>query len=122
HSVFFGKLPADLPSTPHEPPFFMRLPVLLLVMTCLIVGIIPGRTIGPYLHSAVLSVLGERTPAYSLAVWHGFNLPLTMSLIALVAGGVLYLALKDYLAGSEEGPPYFRRLKGQRIFERIMVT
>ena len=30
--------------------------------------------------------------------------------------------MKTYLADCEEGPPYFRRLKGQRIFERIVVT
>ncbi|SHO66464.1 multicomponent K+:H+ antiporter subunit A [Pseudoxanthobacter soli DSM 19599] len=121
HGVFFGKPPEAFEHTPHEPPFFMRLPVLLLVLICLIVGIVPGRTVGPYLHSAVVSVLGAETPAYSLAVWHGFNLPLVMSLVALVAGTLLFFALRRYLATSEEGPPYFRLLKGQRIFERVMV-
>jgi len=122
HGVFFGRIPADLPRTPHEPPFFMRLPVLLLVLICLIVGIIPGRTIGPYLHSAVVSVLGPATPQYSLSVWHGFNLPLLMSLIALVAGAIFYVLLRPYLATSEAGPPYIRRLRGGRIFERLMVS
>jgi len=122
HGVFFGAKPADLPREPHEPPFFMRLPVLLLVIICLVVGIVPGRTVGPYLHSAVVSVLGSATPTYSLAVWHGFNLPLVMSLVALAGGAVLYLLLRSYLSTSEEGPPYLRRLKGQRIFERVMVS
>jgi len=122
HSVFFGAIPADMPRTAHEPPFFMRLPVLLLVLICLIVGIVPGQTIGPFLHSAVRSVLGDATPYYSLSVWHGFNLPLVMSVIALVAGTLFYLTLKTYLATSEEGPPYLRRLRGARIFERVMVS
>ncbi|MBN9026963.1 MAG: DUF4040 domain-containing protein, partial [Rhizobiales bacterium] len=122
HSTFFGPPPTDLPRTPHEPPFWMRFPILLLVLACLVVGVIPGITIGPYLHTAVTSVLGARTPVYSLAVWHGFNLPLIMSLGALAVGLVLFALLKNYLATSEEGPPYFRRLKGQRIFERAMVT
>jgi multicomponent K+:H+ antiporter subunit A len=122
HGVFFGPPPEDLPHTPHEAPFLMRFPMQLLVLACLIVGIVPGLTIGPFLHTAVTSVLGPATPQYSLSVWHGFTLPLIMSVVALVAGAILYLLLKGYLARCEEGPPVFRKLKGQRIFERAMVT
>jgi multicomponent K+:H+ antiporter subunit A len=122
HSVFFGPPAQDLPAVPHEPPMLMRFPIGLLVLVCLVVGIIPGITIGPYLDVAVRSVLREATPAYSLSVWHGVNVPLLMSLFALAAGILLYIRLKTYLATCEEGPPYFRRLKGQRIFERILVT
>lgn len=122
HSVFFGRYSSELPREPHEPPFLMRFPIQLLVLACLVVGIIPGRTIGPYLHTAVFSVLGDATPRYSLAVWHGFTLPLALSFIALAVGVFLYLLMKNYLAHSEEGPPIFRRFKGQRIFERLLVT
>src|SRR5690606_8565004 len=79
HSVFFGPPPTDLPHEPHEAPFLMRFPMQLLVLACLVVGIIPGLTIGPFLHTAVTSVLGTATPEYSLAVWHGFTVPLLMS-------------------------------------------
>ena len=37
--VFFGPAPTNLPRTPHEPPFLMRLPAEILVLVCLIVGI-----------------------------------------------------------------------------------
>ena len=121
-TVFFGPKPTDLPRQPHEPPFWMRVPVGLLVLACVVVGTAPGLTIGPFLNTAVTSVLGEDTPPYSLAVWHGLNLPLVMSLIALVGGAVLYLFLKPSLATSAEGPPVFRRLKGKRIFERVLST
>jgi len=123
HMVFFGPPPTDLPKPkPHEPPHWMRFPIEFLVLACLVVGIIPSLSIGPFLHSAVLSVLGERTPEYSLAVWHGINTPLIMSLIALVGGAALYFVLKDYLARCDDGPPLFRQLTGQRIFERVLVT
>ncbi|KQZ96599.1 cation:proton antiporter [Mesorhizobium sp. Root157] len=122
HGVFFGPPPLDLPRDPHEAPFLMRFPMQLLVLACLVVGTIPGLTIGPFLHTAVTSVLGPATPQYSLAVWHGFTLPLMMSVAALIGGAILFLSLKTYLANCEEGPPVFRRLKGQRIFERAMVT
>ncbi|MGB3540798.1 MAG: monovalent cation/H+ antiporter subunit A [Mesorhizobium sp.] len=122
HGVFFGPPPSDLPREPHEAPFLMRFPMQLLVLACLVVGIVPGLTIGPFLHVAVTSVLGASTPQYSLAVWHGFTLPLMMSIAALAGGGILYLALKNYLARSEEGPPIFRRVRGQRIFDQSMVV
>ncbi|WP_313527411.1 monovalent cation/H+ antiporter subunit A [Shinella sp.] len=123
HMVFFGPPPTDLPKPkPHEPPHWMRFPIEFLVLACLVVGIIPSLSIGPFLHSAVISVLGDRTPEYSLAIWHGINTPLIMSLIALVGGAALYFVLKDYLAKCDDGPPLFRHLGGQRIFERVLVT
>ncbi|SFA76402.1 multicomponent K+:H+ antiporter subunit A [Rhizobium sp. NFR07] len=122
HTVFFGRSPTNLPKdTPHEPPHWMRFPIELLVVICLIVGIAPAMSVGPFLNTAVVSVLGADTPEYSLSIWHGFNLPLIMSLVALVAGALLYVALRHYLATCEDGPPVLRRLRGQRIFERILV-
>src|SRR3546814_5881741 len=70
----------------------MLLPSALLVLASLVVGILPGRTLGPLLHAAATSILGPATPAYDLAIWHGLNLPLTMSLLAMV-GGVALLRL-----------------------------
>ena len=40
-----------------------------------------------FLAVAAKAVLGRELPAYSLALWHGINLPLAMSGVAL-AGGV----------------------------------
>ncbi len=117
--VFFGPPAHDLPRTPHEPPRWMRFPVEFLVALCLVVGIIPALTIGPFLHTAVVSVLGPATPQYSLAVWHGFNLPLLMSTIAMIGGVALYFALRTYLQTAESRQGY---LDAQRIFERLLVT
>jgi multicomponent K+:H+ antiporter subunit A len=123
HTVFFGPAPTNLPvSKPHEPPHWMRFPIEFLVLVCLVVGVIPSIAIGPFLHTAAVSVLGDRTPEYSLAIWHGFNLPFVMSLVALVGGVLIYLALRNYLANCQDGPPFFRRLRGQRIFERVLVA
>ena len=122
HTVFFGPKPSELPREPHEPPHWMRRPIEFLVLACLIIGIIPSIAIGPYLHTAVTSVLREYTPLYSLAVWHGINTPLIMSITALVSGTLLYRALQNYLAQSEDGPPGIRQFKGQRIFERSLVA
>ncbi len=122
HTVFFGPKPVDLPKpSPHEPSRWMRFPIEFLVVVCLIVGIVPSFSIGPFLHTAVVSVLGPATPQYSLAIWHGINTPLIMSVLALLGGAIFYVALGKYLSRCDDGPPVFRRLKGQRIFERILV-
>ncbi|XUY27139.1 monovalent cation/H+ antiporter subunit A [Agrobacterium sp. rho-8.1] len=123
HTVFFGPPPHDIPNPkPHEPPRWMRFPIEFLVLACLIVGVVPSLSIGPFLHSAVLSVLGPQTPVYSLSIWHGFNLPLIMSFVAFAGGVAIYALLGGYFARCDDGPPFFRHLRGQRIFERVMVT
>lgn len=121
HGAFFGPAATDLPRTPHEPASWMRLPVEILVLTCIMVGLLPAATVGPYLAIAVRGVLGADVPYYSLAVWHGFNLPLLMSVIALAGGVTLYMLLQQRLKGSVEGPPLIRRINAQRMFERVMV-
>jgi multicomponent K+:H+ antiporter subunit A len=119
--VFFGPPPLDLPRTPHEPPFLMRFPAGLLVLACLLVGIVPGFTIGPLLETALHAVLGDAIPRYSLAVWHGFSPELVMSLVAICGGVAMYLILRSYLLVAE-GPPLLRHVKGQRIFDSVLVA
>jgi multicomponent K+:H+ antiporter subunit A len=120
--AFFGPPPTDLPRTPHTPPVWMLVPVGLLVLACLVVGIIPGVTVGRFLDTAVRAVLGAATPTYSLRVWHGFTLPLLMSTAAMAGGTLLYLALRGYLAAGIDGSPVLRNLKAQRIFDRLIVS
>jgi multicomponent K+:H+ antiporter subunit A len=116
HQAFFGPPPVDLPHEPHEPPVWMRLPIEILVLACLVIGIFPALTIGPFLGTAVHSVLGDRTPEYSLAIWHGFTTPLLLSLLALAAGTAGYLLLRDRLNAMPE-TRRFPRLHGSRTFE-----
>src|SRR5690606_27839057 len=121
HGAFFGPPATDLPQQPPALPSWMLSPVALLVSACLLVGIFPAATAGPFLDTAARSVLGRNLPVYSLEVWHGFTIPLLMSAAALVGGTLLYLALRRYLASGIEGAPLLRRLDSQRIFDRVMV-
>jgi len=94
HDVFFNGEVKKLPNPhPHEPPLFMKAPVAILVVLCLLVGVLPAATFGPLVHVAATAVLGVPPPAYKLAIWHGFNLALAMSAVALVGGIAMYLAL-----------------------------
>jgi len=89
--VFFGVAPPALQAHgPHEPPRFMRVPVELLVVLCLAVGVVPALLVGPLLAASAGATLGGPLPEYSLAIWHGLNLPLAMSVLALIGGGLLY--------------------------------
>src|SRR3546814_20714741 len=97
----------------------MRLPIEILVLACLLVGIVPALPIGPLLASAVQSVLGDRTPTYSLVVWHGFTLPLLMSLIALVGGPAIYMIFRDRLTAAQRSP-MIGRLKGRRTVVAVL--
>ena len=98
HDVFFHGEAKDLPKTPHEPPRFMRLPVEVLVALCVLVGIFPGLMIGPVLavgaQAALFGGPYAPLPAYTLAVWHGLNLPLAMSMAATAGGVLLYFGLQ----------------------------
>ena len=98
HDTFFNGEPVGLPKVPHEAPFLMRLPVMLLVLLCLAVGLAPALVAGPLLAVAAQAALygapGPALPAYQLALWHGFNGALLMSAIAVLAGVVLYVALQ----------------------------
>ncbi len=90
HDVFFNGTAIDLPKSPHEPPYFMKIPVDLLVIICLAVGIFPALTIDSILSVAVAGTIQTTPPEHDLAIWHGFNLPLMMSVIALVFGALVY--------------------------------
>ncbi|AVC42971.1 monovalent cation/H+ antiporter subunit A [Achromobacter xylosoxidans] len=118
--VFFGPPATDLPRAPHEPPGWMLLPSGLLVLMCLVVGILPGLTLGPFLATAAQSILGADMPEYSLAVWHGVNLPLVMSFVAMTAGVILYLALRAHQRANPGRVPFIYRLDGRRSFEALL--
>jgi multicomponent K+:H+ antiporter subunit A len=94
HDVFWNGEPVGLPRTPHDPPIWMLVPIGTLAALCLLVGILPALIVGPLLAVTAAPVVGGTLPDYSLAIWHGLNLPLLMSVLALFAGVVLYVMLQ----------------------------
>lgn len=79
HDVFFNGEPVDLPKyPPHEPARYMKIPVEILVLLCLLVGMLPAYTVAPLLAAAVAGSLNGPVPEYSLSIWHGFNSPLAI--------------------------------------------
>ncbi len=122
HDVFFGPPPTRCPRVPHEPVHWMRVPVELLVLACIVVGTLPAWAIGPLLAVAAQPVVGGPLPEYSLALWHGFNAPLLMSLAATVGGLLVYLRFADrFKRRTEGGAPLLHRLDGKRLFENLLA-
>ncbi|MCM2306437.1 MAG: monovalent cation/H+ antiporter subunit A [Sulfuritalea sp.] len=120
HRVFFGKLAQDLPHAPHEPTRWMLLPSALLVAACVLVGVFPEPVIGPYLRTATGAILGVNAPTYSLAVWHGFNAPLAMSLVALGGGVSLYVAVLTRRRVTTV--PLLEAINGRHLFDVTLTT
>ena len=119
--VFRGPPATDLPRHPHEPPRLMRLPIEVLAVVCVVVGVAPGWTVQGLVQMASAPVVGGVVPPFALALWHGFNLPLLMSAIALLAGWLLYRGLHRYLAlGSLDRVPLIYRLDGRSTFEAAL--
>jgi multicomponent K+:H+ antiporter subunit A len=121
--VFFGPdTCASLPRVPHEPPHWMRVPIEVLVLACLVVGIVPQWSIQHILGTAALPVVGGALPEFDLAVWHGFNLPLWMSFLALAGGIVMYLLLRRPIqSGRIQRTPLVGLFNGKRMFLHTMA-
>ncbi|MEI8266958.1 MAG: monovalent cation/H+ antiporter subunit A [Betaproteobacteria bacterium] len=95
HDTFFGRPGGAWPHPhPHEPPWGMKAPVLVFVALCIAVGLAPMTVAGPLVASVATVVLGAPAPAFELALWHGLNLPLALSAVALGGGALLYLGLR----------------------------
>jgi multicomponent K+:H+ antiporter subunit A len=94
HDTFFNGPAGELPNPhPHEPPLGMKAPVMLLVGIAIAVGLLPMLIAGPLVKLAAGAALGAPAPAFELALWHGLNLPLALSGVALLGGLALYATL-----------------------------
>ncbi len=102
HQVFFSGPGTGMPRVPHEPPRFMRLPVEVLAILCVLVGILPRIFVEPILSISARNVVGGPLPYYSLDIWHGFTLPLAMTVIAFVGGFIAYRLLMPKLEGARD--------------------
>lgn len=124
HDVFFNGEPVNLPKKPHEPPRFMRIPVDVLVVLCVLVGVFPSVFVAPLLDVAVRGTLQAEPPYYSLALWHGVNAPLLMSLAALLGGVLVYAMRQPLFRWYEAHPQYWqlRRLYDWKVDRLVEVA
>ena len=126
HGVFFdGDVGRDVPNkNAHEPPLGMRLPAIILATLCILVGILPALLVENIVNAGTrASTQLSNFEGVHLAIWHGFNLPLLMSAIALVGGVVFYFALaKGGRIREIDLDPHLGRLQGRLLFEDFLVN
>jgi len=103
--TFFGEQPRALQVKPHDPPYGMLFPVGILVALCLMIGLIP-LSVAPVLALSARSILGEFFPDYHLALWHGFNGPLLMSIAGATGGLLLYGSVRRRLIKLDTTPHF----------------
>ncbi|RSP60481.1 proton-conducting transporter membrane subunit, partial [Acinetobacter baumannii] len=124
HGVFFdGPVGKQVPNkNAHEPPIGMRAPAILLAALCILVGIFPALLVEPLVNSVTRASLMQPDFAGThLAIWHGFNAPLIMSIIALVGGTLFYFALaKDGMIRKIDLDPRLGRLQGRILFDLFL--
>lgn len=115
---FFGG-PPTAPILPHEAPIQLWLGPVVLAATGLIAGLSPVL-LNRLLAAGVAEVTGEATPV-KLALWHGFTPMLAMSLLTLVLGAGLFVALrrrqKRLLVWSEK----MQAFGPQRLYDRVFA-
>jgi len=93
---FFGK-PLPTPKTPHEASFAMWIGPVLLAALGLLFGLVPSLIAGALVQPAVSAVTGQQEDVY-LALWHGINLPLMLSLLTFALGIGLYIVHRQVRA------------------------
>ncbi|MFT0694988.1 monovalent cation/H+ antiporter subunit A [Acinetobacter bereziniae] len=124
HGVFFdGDVGRDVPNkNAHEPPFGMRLPAIILATLCILVGILPALLVENIVNAGTrASTQLSNFEGVHLAIWHGFNLPLLMSAIALIGGVIFYFALaKGGRIREIDLDPSLGRLQGKLLFEDFL--
>ena len=126
HGVFFdGPVGKQVPNKDaHEPPFGMRAPATLLAILCILVGLFPALLVENIVNStARASTQVMDFEGVHLALWHGFNMPLLMSVIASIGGLIFYFSLaKGGKIREIDLDPYLGRLQGRVAFDLFLKS
>ncbi|SFQ59532.1 multicomponent K+:H+ antiporter subunit A [Roseivivax halotolerans] len=116
--TFLGKTRDDYPSHPHDPNKGMWLPPAFLTVLVVGIGVLPFL-VEPFVKFVTGAVLGgvAEVPDYHLAIWHGVNIPLMMSAVAVVGGLILLGLHRGLQAGWDKTP----RPEAKTIFDGIIA-
>jgi multicomponent Na+:H+ antiporter subunit A len=93
---FWGPLPGE-PRPLHPAPFVMLLGPLLIAALGLVFGLLPSFTGRVLIEPAVSAIRGQPSTV-SLALWHGFNAPLALSVVTIALGLGIYRAREPLTA------------------------
>ncbi|MGX5698863.1 monovalent cation/H+ antiporter subunit A [Acinetobacter kookii] len=124
HGVFFdGPIGLEVPNRQaHEPPLGMRVPAILLAVLCILVGLLPALLVENIVNATARA--STQIPDFAgshLAIWHGFNLPLLMSIVALLGGVIFYFSLaKGGRIREIDLDPILGKFQGRVLFDLFL--
>jgi multicomponent Na+:H+ antiporter subunit A len=111
-SVFWRRSDRD-DADVASPSFAFAAPVYVLTGLTIVAGLVPAAIIGDLVDSAVGGVLGIET-ASKLALWHGVNGALILSVLTIAAGVLLWRSTEPFVrATGRIAPP----IDGYRAFQ-----
>ena len=116
--LFFGQPREAKPyARAHDPGAGMWIAPALLTTLAVLLGLIPMLLAGPLVGAVTAAVTGAPAPEFDLALWHGVNLALILSLIAVAGGALLLWQHRPLLAAWERAS----LPDAKRIFERALA-
>jgi multicomponent K+:H+ antiporter subunit A len=100
--LFFGSPRESEPfARAHDPGFGMWAAPALLTGLAVLLGLIPMMLAGPLVGAVTAAVTGWPAPEFDLALWHGVNLALILSMVAVTVGVLLVWQHRPLLAAWE---------------------
>jgi len=112
----FATKPGQDPSAAPRPGAAAMVPTAIPALAGLVLGL--GYLPVDLLASSYADVLPNRQEEYHLALWHGFEMPLLLSALAILGGLGLHYIRRPLTAVRNRLP---RLLDAQRGYERIMA-
>jgi multicomponent K+:H+ antiporter subunit A len=116
--LFFGKPRESEPfARAHDPGFGMWAAPALLTLLAVLLGLIPMLLAAPLAGAVTAAVTGAPAPQFDLALWHGLNLALILSLVAVAGGTLLFWRHAALLAVWER----VQHLDAKRMFDTALA-
>jgi multicomponent Na+:H+ antiporter subunit A len=113
---YFGKL-VKTPKPPHEVPWTMWIGPVMLGVLAIYFGMVPGWPGDFLIGPAVQAIQANPAPLSRLALWHGWNAALFLSIVT-VLGGLIVTALSRKVRSAEGFYGVLTRVGPERAYER----
>lgn len=126
-TVFLGPKPKHYRPVPHDPDFGLWIAPTILVALVVAIGLFPQTLAAPLVDLASTAVMQQPAPEFHLSLWHGMNAAVTMSIIAIVGGSIVFFWLGpvrrtwDAMAVGEFKAFFDRKVFKLRFYSRLVT-
>ncbi|WP_460879289.1 hydrogen gas-evolving membrane-bound hydrogenase subunit E [Pontibacter rugosus] len=96
YGIFFRQSASEATEIKLHPVLGLWLPPLLLGILGLVFGLLPNFSVTPILNAAAGSIATNQQEELHLALWHGFNPILLLTILTLVLGTAFYFLTEKF--------------------------